>query len=159
MPRAPVLSGFRRRLDLRSGGLALSQEPRGRGLTKEQFECLKVIDFKQGKKEVDCSICTGVVEEGAKVYELPCKHVFHQECIDKWLDQSKVCPNCRLDLTKGMKDKKGKPLVGQSSNFSRPALVQRPPVRPPTLPVRPVIDNVDPGYEARRQVNPIVRER
>ena len=25
----------------------------------------------------------------------PCKHVFHSECLDKWLEQKKECPNCR----------------------------------------------------------------
>ena len=56
-----------------------------KGLTEDQMNALKVIEFEKVKEEVDCSVCTSVVEEGEKVYELSCKHVFHKECIDKWL--------------------------------------------------------------------------
>ena len=31
-----------------------------------------------------------------KLYILtPCKHIFHSECLELWLDQKKECPNCR----------------------------------------------------------------
>ena len=111
------------------------------------MDCLKVVEFEEGKEEVECAVCTEVIKEGAKVYKLPCKHVFHKECIDKWLEEHKNCPNCRADLTKGLQDKSGKPLSANQSRASRPIARSRPqPVRPPTLPVQPVIDNVDPEY-------------
>ena len=28
----------------------------------------------------------------------PCKHIFHSECLEKWLEHKKECPNCRASL-------------------------------------------------------------
>ena len=34
-----------------------------------------------------------------KLYMLtPCKHIFHSECLELWLDQKKECPNCRTSF-------------------------------------------------------------
>ena len=40
----------------------------------------------------DCSICLCAGFEGVR---LPCGHVFHTECIVKWLRCRVECPNCR----------------------------------------------------------------
>ncbi|XP_065094850.1 uncharacterized protein LOC135715551 [Ochlerotatus camptorhynchus] len=41
-----------------------------------------------------CSICLDFVFE-ASCRELTCKHKFHADCIDLWLQQSSTCPVCR----------------------------------------------------------------
>lgn len=43
-----------------------------------------------------CSICL------EKTVEKPqdCGHVFHKECLDKWLMKEKTCPNCRKNIRK-----------------------------------------------------------
>ena len=28
----------------------------------------------------------------------PCKHIFHSECLEQWLEQKKECPNCRTSF-------------------------------------------------------------
>ena len=34
-----------------------------------------------------------------KLYMLtPCKHIFHAECLEKWFEQKKECPNCRTSF-------------------------------------------------------------
>ncbi|BAT80723.1 NEP1-interacting protein [Vigna angularis] len=43
-----------------------------------------------------CSICFQEFEDGELVRILPkCGHLFHLECIDKWLVQQGSCPMCR----------------------------------------------------------------
>eukprot|EP00756_Hemistasia_phaeocysticola_P018068 Hpha_TRINITY_DN15571_c2_g4::TRINITY_DN15571_c2_g4_i1::g.106246::m.106246 len=42
----------------------------------------------------DCVICTDPLA-GTKGRLLPCAHVFHVECIDRWLDSNAMCPICR----------------------------------------------------------------
>ncbi|XP_075485482.1 RING-H2 finger protein ATL66-like [Primulina tabacum] len=49
--------------------------------------------------ESECCICLGMFGDGDKVKELPgCKHVFHSECVDKWLNTHSSCPLCRASL-------------------------------------------------------------
>ncbi|KAI8996127.1 hypothetical protein BC832DRAFT_302113 [Gaertneriomyces semiglobifer] len=50
------------------------------------------------KSEV-CAICIDGWEEGGKVRELPCNHVFHQSCIDPWLLKHAIlCPVCKRSI-------------------------------------------------------------
>ncbi|CAM9203466.1 unnamed protein product, partial [Ectocarpus sp. 12 AP-2014] len=46
----------------------------------------------------DCSVCLEAYRNGDRVCRLPCAHAFHASCINTWLDQQHVCPQCRLDL-------------------------------------------------------------
>ena len=49
--------------------------------------------------EVECPMCLEDFVEGEEVSKLPCGHVFHSTCIEKWLlsttYQQRTCPNCR----------------------------------------------------------------
>lgn len=49
---------------------------------------------------MDCAVCLCEFEQGQEVQITPnCCHVFHSECIHKWLDQDrKTCPLCRTSL-------------------------------------------------------------
>ena len=45
---------------------------------------------------IECSVCLGTIVEEAMVKLLPnCKHMFHVECIDMWLNSNITCPICR----------------------------------------------------------------
>lgn len=50
----------------------------------------------EGKAE--CSICMDPVELGTEVTVLPCKHWFHYNCIEMWLNQHNTCPHCRRPI-------------------------------------------------------------
>lgn len=53
-----------------------------------------------GDDTVVCSVCLECIESNDLVRELcNCKHVFHQECLDRWVDEGHVnCPLCRTIL-------------------------------------------------------------
>eukprot|EP00250_Pteridium_aquilinum_P014454 c22002_g1_i1 orf=1239-1763(-) len=54
----------------------------------------------QDGSSMDCAVCLCEFEQGQEVQITPnCCHVFHSECIHKWLDQDqKTCPLCRTSL-------------------------------------------------------------
>ncbi|KAI5169913.1 hypothetical protein PAEPH01_1092 [Pancytospora epiphaga] len=45
----------------------------------------------------DCPICKGDFTDDEMVKRLKCKHLFHSQCIDEWLDIKKSCPLCKQD--------------------------------------------------------------
>ena len=48
-----------------------------------------------------CSVCLEDYIVGTIVRELPCKHMFHDECVSDWIQRpssSRNCPDCRYQL-------------------------------------------------------------
>lgn len=45
-----------------------------------------------------CTVCRLEYEAGEEVLVLPCKHFYHPECIEQWLKQKKVCPQCNREV-------------------------------------------------------------
>ncbi|CAI9755762.1 unnamed protein product [Fraxinus pennsylvanica] len=49
--------------------------------------------------ELDCVVCLNRVSPGEKYKILPtCKHGFHVDCIDAWLQRHSTCPLCRCPI-------------------------------------------------------------
>ncbi|TMW89030.1 hypothetical protein EJD97_017748 [Solanum chilense] len=46
----------------------------------------------------DCVICFEELGKEGSVMCTPCSHVFHEDCIAKWLANGNSCPICRRDL-------------------------------------------------------------
>ncbi|KAE9610276.1 putative transcription factor C2H2 family [Lupinus albus] len=45
---------------------------------------------------IECMVCLTDFEEGDKVRTLECKHTFHKDCLDNWLQKyCATCPLCR----------------------------------------------------------------
>jgi hypothetical protein len=45
---------------------------------------------------VMCSVCLEDVHSGEMVRRLPaCRHIFHVDCVDMWLQSHRTCPMCR----------------------------------------------------------------
>lgn len=44
---------------------------------------------------VDCSICLQRLSGGEELIDLPCRHLFHESCIIRWLANHNTCPLCR----------------------------------------------------------------
>lgn len=49
-----------------------------------------------------CSICFDQFNEEDKCRELKCSHMFHQKCIDHWLNDHITCPVCREETGKSL---------------------------------------------------------
>jgi len=66
-----------------------------------QIEGLEKANKAPDSKEEDephCSICLGEYEEGEHLVCLPCKHVYHDECVSSWCSSHIRCPLCNFDL-------------------------------------------------------------
>lgn len=46
---------------------------------------------------IDCSICLTNIIDGA-AHRLTCGHIFHPDCIHKWVIYHKTCPMCRATI-------------------------------------------------------------
>lgn len=76
-------------------------------LDQESINKLPVFKFKDCRNKMDklpedqqskCSICLDDFDDEDEVRMLFCKHVFHKNCVDKWLIENNVtCPLCRSD--------------------------------------------------------------
>jgi Ring finger domain len=49
-------------------------------------------------EDASCVICLCAYERGEMVRTLPCKHHFHAQCIDEWLQLDKSCALCKQDV-------------------------------------------------------------
>lgn len=47
--------------------------------------------------DVICIICTHKFGPNESISMTPCEHVFHKNCISKWILTSSTCPKCRAD--------------------------------------------------------------
>ena len=64
---------------------------------KDKLSIYKLIE----KKEEKCSICMSDLNIDEQVCDLPCKHTFHDECIQPWLSNYNYkCPICRKEVGK-----------------------------------------------------------
>jgi len=74
------------------------------GTTEEQRASIPERPYRRAEEEKEnatCSVCLSRVEDGESVKTLPCKHVYHPQCIDRWLERSTMCPVCKRDVLTG----------------------------------------------------------
>jgi len=61
--------------------------------TDKDINALPIV---KSSKEDTCAICLENYTDEAS--ELPCKHIFHTQCIHMWLKQRGICPVCRQPI-------------------------------------------------------------
>lgn len=79
----------------------------GQGLDPATIQALPLFSYKKGgipesaglKGLGDCSVCLCEYQEGESVRLLPgCRHLFHPDCVDMWLQFHTSCPLCRTNV-------------------------------------------------------------
>eukprot|EP00850_Spirogloea_muscicola_P017238 SM000146S00958 [mRNA] locus=s146:101748:103347:- [translate_table: standard] len=84
-------------------GQAASQQPRSHGLDRAITESFPIMTAAKAPaatvEEPQCPVCLSDYQPSEQLRQLPaCRHVFHVECIDAWLEHHTTCPICRTSL-------------------------------------------------------------
>lgn len=73
----------------RSGGISwIPAQFRREQVTLEEMDD----EMEQGSR---CAICLTRLVQGDVVGDIPCRHVFHKDCLKSWLRRSNRCPLCQ----------------------------------------------------------------
>eukprot|EP00516_Mucochytrium_quahogii_P005219 CAMPEP_0203763034 /NCGR_PEP_ID=MMETSP0098-20131031/15754_1 /ASSEMBLY_ACC=CAM_ASM_000208 /TAXON_ID=96639 /ORGANISM=" , Strain NY0313808BC1" /LENGTH=590 /DNA_ID=CAMNT_0050657637 /DNA_START=262 /DNA_END=2031 /DNA_ORIENTATION=- len=73
-----------------------------------------------------CSICLIDFEKKEVLKQLPCKHLFHEECIEPWLYRRGTCPLCKRHVITGEETEEG---TGEGGQQTEDLENQGPPVQ------------------------------
>ncbi|KAF5737178.1 E3 ubiquitin-protein ligase RING1-like [Tripterygium wilfordii] len=94
-------SGFDRLLDqlsqLEFNGVGRFEQPPA---SKAAIESLPIVKIVAGhvNAETHCAVCREPFELNTDAREMPCKHIYHSDCILPWLSIRNSCPLCRQEL-------------------------------------------------------------
>jgi E3 ubiquitin-protein ligase RNF115/126 len=94
-------SGFDRLLEQLSqieiNGISRFEHPPA---SKAAVDSLPTIEIDNNYLEMEphCAVCMEAFELGTVVREMPCKHIYHPDCILPWLALHNSCPVCRHEL-------------------------------------------------------------
>ncbi|XWS70323.1 hypothetical protein CRYUN_Cryun03dG0038200 [Craigia yunnanensis] len=79
--------------------------PKFSGVDKTIIESIPFYHFsalKRSKEGLECAVCISKFEDSDVLRLLPkCKHAFHMNCIDQWLERHSTCPLCRYKFDSG----------------------------------------------------------
>jgi len=67
-------------------------------------------------KEKKCPICLLKYKGPDIIKEFPCNHIYHKNCILKWLKKSNICPLCKYDITNEVNNIKLSKISDDKSN-------------------------------------------
>ncbi|XP_065878388.1 E3 ubiquitin-protein ligase RDUF1 [Euphorbia lathyris] len=94
-------SGFDRLLEqlahIELNGLGRVGNPPASKAVVESMPTVEITDNHLYAEE-HCAVCKEAFEVGGEAREMPCKHIYHSECILPWLAMRNSCPVCRHEL-------------------------------------------------------------
>ncbi|CAN6565558.1 unnamed protein product [Malus baccata var. baccata] len=94
-------SGFDRLLEQLSqieiNGIGGCEQRSASRLAIESMPTIK-LDDAHITAEHHCAVCKEAFEVGTEAREMPCKHIYHSDCILPWLALRNSCPVCRHEL-------------------------------------------------------------
>ncbi|CAM0885524.1 unnamed protein product [Alopecurus aequalis] len=98
-------SGFERLLDQLAqieaggfGGRPCDDHPPASKAAVDSMPTVVVAACHVGADSQDCAVCKDAFDLGAQAREMPCGHMYHQDCILPWLALRNSCPVCRHEL-------------------------------------------------------------
>jgi E3 ubiquitin-protein ligase RNF115/126 len=65
--------------------------------------------------DAQCAVCMDSFEPGYTAKQMPCKHIYHPNCILPWLELHNSCPVCRFELPTEDADYEARKQSGGSS--------------------------------------------
>ncbi|XP_051559490.1 RING finger protein 150a [Myxocyprinus asiaticus] len=74
---------------------------------KKAISKLQIRTIRKGDKETEsdfdnCAVCIEDYKPNDVVRTLPCRHVFHKNCVDPWLLEHRTCPMCKMNILKAL---------------------------------------------------------
>ncbi|KAK9742435.1 hypothetical protein RND81_03G172700 [Saponaria officinalis] len=94
-------SGFDRLLDqlaqIEINGVGRVEQPPASKAAIETMPTIEIVE-NHVNLELHCAVCKEAFELGVEAKEMPCKHIYHEECILPWLNLRNSCPVCRHEL-------------------------------------------------------------
>jgi len=78
------------------------------GLFKETLRQIQRIswppaDARESSQQV-CKVCLVRFAIGDRCRRLPCRHIFHEGCVDTWLRRCTDCPTCKANVDRAIRD-------------------------------------------------------
>ncbi|KAK6942993.1 protein of unknown function DUF1117 [Dillenia turbinata] len=94
-------SGFERLLEqlaqLEINGIGRFDQPPASKAAVDSMPTIKIVSSHL-VMESHCAVCKEAFELDSEAREMPCKHIYHSECILPWLSMRNSCPVCRHEL-------------------------------------------------------------
>ncbi|VFQ72876.1 unnamed protein product [Cuscuta campestris] len=94
-------SGFDRLLEqlaqLEANGLGRMENPPASKAAIESMPTVVIVDSHIAT-DSHCAVCKDPFELSGEAREMPCKHLYHSDCILPWLSLRNSCPVCRFEL-------------------------------------------------------------
>uniref|UniRef100_A0A5B6YT66 RING-type E3 ubiquitin transferase n=1 Tax=Davidia involucrata TaxID=16924 RepID=A0A5B6YT66_DAVIN len=63
----------------------------------QALEKTTLLDFDSSSLK-ECAICLEKLSVGLEIVGMPCSHIYHGDCIVRWLQRSNLCPLCRFPM-------------------------------------------------------------
>lgn len=94
-------SGFDRLLDqlaqIEINGMARPENPPASKSAIESMPTIQIVST-HISSDSHCAVCKEAFDLGSEAREMPCKHIYHPDCILPWLSLRNSCPVCRHEL-------------------------------------------------------------
>lgn len=64
----------------------------------EGLPIIKISEELLASDSSQCAVCKDIFELDEEAKQMPCKHIYHKDCILPWLEMHNSCPVCRFEL-------------------------------------------------------------